>query len=128
MEALQLIKFGSALKRKKKIAEAIALIHTFLSDIPDLKEFKNSDELTEIVTNVVETLMVKSAKKYKIDKKSVCFEIFDELFRESPLTAEEKNLLGKRIEFLHEKGLIKGVSTLKWITHHAWLFLKKKIT
>lgn len=126
MEILQLIKFSSALKRKKKIAEAINLIHEFLKDIPDLESFKNSDELTEIVTNVVEALMVKSSKKYKIDKKGVCFEIFDELFKEHPLTPQEKELLGKRIEFLHEKGLIKGVSMLKIMSHKLFSWILKK--
>lgn len=124
---LNLLKFSSVIKRKKKIAEAIEMIKTFLKDIPDLDSFKNSDELAEIVTNVVEALLNKKCKKYKIDKKSVCFEIFDELFKEQPLTAQEKELLGKRIEFLHEKGLIKGISSLKIVSRHVLEWLLRKL-
>ncbi len=124
---LNLLKFSSVIKRKKKIAEAIEMIKTFLKDIPDLDSFKNSDELAEIVTNVVEALLNKKCKKYRIDKKSVCFEIFDELFKEQPLTAQEKELLGKRIEFLHEKGLIKGISSLKIVSRHVLEWLLRKL-
>ena len=124
---LNLLKFSSVIKRKKKIAEAIEMIKNFLKDIPDLDSFKNSDELCEIVTNVVEALLNKKAKKYRIDKKSVVFEIFDELFKEQPLTAQEKELLGKRIEFLHEKGLIKGISSLKIVSRHVLEWLLRKL-
>jgi len=124
---LNLLKFSSVIKRKKKIAEAIEMIKNFLKDIPDLDSFKNSDELCEIVTNVVEALLNKKSKKYRIDKKSVCFEIFDELFKEQPLTAQEKELLGKRIEFLHEKGLIKAISSLKIVSRHVLEWLLRKL-
>lgn len=124
---LNLLKFSSVIKRKKKIAQAIEMIKNFLKDIPDLDSFKNSDELCEIVTNVVEALLNKKAKKYRIDKKSVCFEIYDELFKEQPLTAQEKELLGKRIEFLKDKGLIVGISSLKIVSRHVLEWLLRKL-
>lgn len=124
---LNLLKFSSVIKRKKKIAEAIEMIKNFLKDIPDLPDLKHSNDLCEIVTNIVEALLNKKCKKYKIDKKSVVFEIYDELFKEQPLTAQEKELLGKRIEYLHERGLIIGISSLKIVSRHVLEWLLRKL-
>ena len=124
---LDLIKFSSALKRKKKVAECVKALKDKLSEIPDLSDFRQSDELTEIVCNVVESLLAKKAKKYKICKKEVVFEVYKELFPKQPLTDAEKESLSKRIDYLHEKGLIHGVAFLKWASKGLLQWLLKKI-
>lgn len=122
-----LIKFSSALKRKKLVSKAIAEIKEFLGEIADIQQFKTSDELAEVVTNTVEWLLAGKAKKYKIDKKQVCLEIYDAIFAESPLTGQERVDLIRRIDFLHEHGLIKGVSLLRQIKKSLIPYLLKKI-
>ena len=124
---IDLIKFSSALKRKKKVAECVKALKDKLSEIPDLSDFRQSDELTEIVCNVVESLLAKKAKKYKISKKEVVFEVYKELFPKQPLTDAEKESLSKRIDYLHEKGLIHGVAFLKWASLGLVNWMKKKI-
>ena len=124
---LDLIKFSSALKRKKKVADCVKALKDKLSEIPDLVSFRESDELCEIVCNVVENLLAKKAKKYKINKKEVVFEVYKELFPKHPLTDAEKESLSKRIEYLHEKGLIHGVPFLKWAGKGVVNWLLKKI-
>jgi hypothetical protein len=110
---MDLIEFSSALKRKQKVQQCVNAIRDKLSEIPDLHTFKNSDELCEIICCVVENLLAKKAKKYKIAKKEVVFDVYKELFPFNPLSTEEKEMLAKRIEYLHEKGLIHGVNFLK---------------
>jgi hypothetical protein len=124
---IDLIKFSSALKRKKKVAECVKALKDKLSEIPDLSDFRQSDELTEIVCNVVESLLAKKAKKYKISKKEVVFEVYKELFPKQPLTDAEKESLSKRIDYLHEKGLIHGVAFLKWASLGLVNWMRKKI-
>ena len=122
-----LIKFSSALKRKKLISKAISEIKEFLAEIPDVEQFKCSDELAEVVCNVIEYLLASKSKKYKIDKKSVCLEIYDAIFVEKPLTPEQRVELIKRVDFLHEKGLIKGVTTARLVRKSVLSFLVKRI-
>lgn len=124
---IDLIKFSSALKRKKKVAECVKALKDKLSEIPDLSDFRQSDELTEIVCNVVENLLAKKAKKYKICKKEVVYEVYKELFPNQPLTEVEKESLSRRIDYLHEKGLIHGVAFLKWASKGLLQWLLKKI-
>ena len=124
---LDLIKFSSALKRKKKVADCVKALKDKLAEIPDLGSFRESDELCEIVCNVVENLLAKKAKKYKINKKEVVFEVYKELFPKQPLSEAEKETLSKRIEYLHEKGLIHGVPFLKWAGKGVLNWLLKKI-
>jgi hypothetical protein len=124
---LDLIKFSSALKRKQKVAECIKALKEKLTEIPDIQAYRESDELCEIVCNVVEHLLAKKSKKYKINKKEVVFEVYKELFASKPLTEAEKEVLSKRIEYLHEKGLIHGVAFLKWASKGLVNWLLKKI-
>lgn len=124
---MDLIKFSSALKRKQKVAECVKALKEKLGEIPDLHTFRQSDELCEIVCCVVEQLLARKAKKYRIDKKQVVFEVYQELFMSAPLTADEKELLSKRIEYLHEKGLIHAVPFLKWASKGVLNWLSKKI-
>jgi hypothetical protein len=123
---LEMVKLSSSLKRKKKVAECIKAIKEKLEDIPDLNEFRNTDELTEIVCNIVENLLAKKAKKYKINKKECVFEVYKELFIRQPLSEPEKEALGKRIEYLHEKGLKHSVAILKWASKGILQWLVKK--
>ncbi len=124
---MDLIKFSSALKRKQKVSECVKALKEKLSEIPDLHTFRQSDELCEIICCEVEELLSKKAKKYKIDKKQVVFEVYQELFASAPLTMEEKEVLSKRIEFLHEKGLIIAVPLIKWVSKGFLNWLKKKL-
>lgn len=124
---MDLIKLSSALKRKQKVQQCIMQIREKLSEIPDLHTFKNSDELFEIICCVVENLLSKKAKKYKIAKKGVVFSVYNELFPSNPLTPEEKEMLSKRIEYLHEKGLIHGVNFLKWAGKGLLNWLLRKL-
>lgn len=122
-----LVKFSSALKRKKLIQKAIAELQEFLKDLPDIDQFKNTDELAELCCNVVEYLLAGKAKKYKIDKREVVNQIYDQIFIDRPLTGEERMLLNKRIEFLHEHKLIKGISVVRVIRKGFLAWLQKKI-
>lgn len=124
---LKLIQFSSAIKRKKLVARTIAELKQFLSDIPDLLQLKNSEELTEICCNAVEYVIAAKSKKYHIDKKQVVFEIYHEIFTDAPLTKEEMLMLGNRIEYLHEKGLITGVSFVRLVRKGLFSWLKKKV-
>jgi hypothetical protein len=124
---MDLIKFSSTLKRKAKIAKAVQMLKERLADIPDLHQFRNTDELAEIVACSVEYLLSKKAKKLKISKKDVVFEVYHELFQSHPLTMEEKESLSKRIDYLHEKGLIHSVSILEWIGKGLLRWFLKKI-
>lgn len=124
---MDLIKFSSTLKRKKMVAECVKALKDKLSEIPDLHTFRQSDELTEIICCVVEHLLSKKAKKYKIDKKAVVLDVYAELFASAPLSADEREIISKRIEFLHEKGLIKAVPIIKWVSKGFLNWLKKKI-
>jgi hypothetical protein len=124
---MDLIKFSSALKRKQKVADCVKALKDKLSEIPDLAEFRQSDELVEIVCCVVENLLAKKAKKYKINKKDVVFEVYKELFHKQPLTEAEKEVLSKRIDYLHEKGLIHSVAFLEWAGKGIVQWLLKKI-
>ena len=124
---MDLIKFSSALKRKAKIAKSVKALKEKLVDIPDLHQFRQSDELCEIVCCCVEYLLGRKAKKYHIDKKVVVFEVYQELFQSQPLTLDEKETLSKRIDFLHEKGLIHSVSWIEWVGKGLLYFLKKKL-
>lgn len=124
---LKLIQFSTAIKRKKLVAKTIAELKEFLSDLPDILQFKNSEELTEICCNAVEFVMSAKSKKYHIDKKQVVFEIYHEIFTEAPLTKEEMQMLGNRIDYLHEKGLITGVSFMRRLHKGAFSWLKKKL-
>jgi uncharacterized coiled-coil DUF342 family protein len=124
---MDLIKFSSALKRKQKISQCVQALKEKLAEIPDLHQFRNTDELAEIVTCSVECLLSKKAKKYKIDKKAVVFDIYAELFQNQPLTPDERENLSKRIEFLHEKGLIHAVPIVRWVSRGVLNWLKKKI-
>ena len=123
---LDLIKLSSALKRKKKVADCVKALKDKLAEIPDLATFRDSDELCDIVCNVVENLLAKKAKKYKINKKEVVFEVYKELFPKNPLSEAEKEGLSKRIEYLHEKGMIHGVPFLKWAGKGVANWLSKK--
>lgn len=124
---MDLIKFSSALKRKAKTAETVKAIRERLSDIPDLHTFRQSDELCEIVCCVVEHMLGRKAKKYKISKKDVVFDVYAELFASQPLTMDEKEALSRRIEFLHEKGLIHAVPLLTWVGKGLLAWIKKSL-
>lgn len=124
---LDLIKFSSALKRKQKVGDCVKALKEKLSEIPDLGTFRESDELCEIVCNVIENLLAKKAKKYKINKKEVVFDVYKELFPKQPLSDVEKEALSKRIDYLHEKGLIRGVAFIKWAGKGLLNWLLKKI-
>lgn len=124
---LDLIKLSSSLKRKKKVADCVKALKDKLAEIPDLATFRDSDELCDIVCNVIENLLAKKAKKYKINKKEVVFEVYKELFPTTPLNDAEREALSKRIEYLHEKGMIHGVPFLKWAGKGVANWLLKKI-
>lgn len=124
---MDLIKFSSALKRKQKVAETVKAMKEKLSEIPDLHTFRTSDELAEIVCCVVEHKLASKAKKYKIDKKAVVFDVYAELFASQPLTLDEKEALSRRIEFLHEKGLIHAVPLLTWVAKGLLAWVKKSL-
>lgn len=124
---MDLIKFSSALKRKAKIAKSVQMLKEKLAEVPDLHQFRQSDELAELVCSCVEYLLSKKAKKYHIDKKQVVFDIYQELFQSHPLTLDEKDVLSKRIDYLHEKGLIKSISMLEWVGKGLLRWFLKKI-
>lgn len=123
---LDLIKLSSSLKRKKKVADCVKALKDKLAEIPDLATFRDSDELCDIVCNVIENLLAKKAKKYKINKKEVVFEVYKELFPTTPLNDAEREALSKRIEYLHEKGMIHGVPFLKWAGKGLVNWMSKK--
>ena len=127
MSLLDLIKFSSALKRKAKVGDCVKAIKEKLADIPDIHEFKHSDELCEIVCNIVETMLANRAKKYRINKQEVVLTVYNELFPHQPLSDKEKEVLKKRIDYLCEKGLVHGVAFSKWATKALVNWLKKKM-
>jgi hypothetical protein len=71
-------------------------------------------------------MLAKKSKKYKINKKEVVFEVYKELFASKPLTEAEKEVLSRKVEYLHEKGLIHGVAFLRWASKGLvnWLSMK----
>ena len=127
MSLLDLIKFSSALKRKAKVGDCVKAIKEKLAEIPDLNEFRDTDELCEIVCNVVEAMLAKKAAKYRINKQEVVLTVYNELFQSQPLSDKEKEVLKKRIDYLCEKGLVHGVAFSKWATKALVNWLKKKM-
>lgn len=126
MVSLDLIKLSTTAKRSKLISKVLPQVAEYLKSFSDIKAQKKSTDLLKLVCCAVEVLCAAKGKKYKIDKKKLVFEIYDIVFIEDPLTPGEKLELDERIEFLHAEGLIKGVSTLRWVKKQALGLVFKK--
>lgn len=124
--SLDLIKLSSAAKRSKLIAKVMPKVVEYIKSFSDINHLKVSPDLTKLICCAVEVLVATKGKKYKVDKKQLVVEIYDLVFIEDPLTPTQVDDLKQRIEFLHSEGLIKGVSTLRWVKKQALGLVFKK--
>lgn len=125
MVSLDLIKLSTTAKRSKLISKVLPQVAEYLKSFSDIKAQKKSTDLLKLVCCAVEVLCA-GKKRLHVDKKRLVFEIYDVVFIEDPLTPLEKEELSERIEFLHAEGLIKGVSTLRWVKKQALGLVFKK--
>jgi hypothetical protein len=103
--SLSLIPTQPKISSDIKKAEITKKIHDRIIELGlNLPQYKNNNEFTLLVLNMIEYLV---KKKYHIGKKALAVEILTGLFQLNP---QEVDSLENNIEFLHSNKMIKKVS------------------
>ena len=113
------------MSRTQKITDSVQSITAKLSGIPNIVRFRDSNELCDIISNAVEYLSAKKARKYNIDKQEVVCKVYEELFE--PFDETQKKELWKRIEYLQECDMIQGIAFLNWTDRAIYNWLLRTI-
>jgi hypothetical protein len=117
------LKLDRNLKKSIKIKQAADAIQEQIKALPNLQEFKLSQELTSFLCSIIENLF-KDKKKYNVDKKQIVTDILKNIFG---LNTNETEIIGKQIEFIHANNLIQQISSYQKFGRYTWLWFKKKI-
>lgn len=88
--------------------------------LPDFRSKKLSMDLLNCVMNMIECTI---KKKYEINKQFFLLEIFDEAF--GKLNEDEKNLIGKNIQFIIKSGNLKKFTRWQKLYNSLRAFFRK---
>lgn len=91
------------LKELARKNELFDMIVEKILEIKDYTSLKFDNELLVFVCNCIENGLYKKKKKYKLDKKTLCLEIYHKVFT---LTEKEKEQISNSIEFLCQNKMI----------------------
>ena len=97
----------------KELARKTELFNIIVEKIEGIKDFnslKFDNELLVFVCNCIENGLHNKNKKYKLDKKLLCLEIYQKVFT---LTEKEKEQISNSIEFLCQNKMIDIIPIFK---------------
>jgi len=94
-----------------------------ISKFENLPSYRNSQELTVLITQMIEHFV---KKKYQISKQDLAISIYDSLFQN--FTDEEKLKLKESINFIWQNGFIKKVPYYKLFFCSLREFILKKLS
>jgi len=97
----------------KELARKTELFNIIVEKIEGIKDFnslKFDNELLVFVCNCIENGLHNKKKKYKLDKKLLCLEIYQKVFT---LTEKEKEQISNSIEFLCQNKMIDIIPVFK---------------
>lgn len=123
------IKPKNSLLREQVKADCIIKIANRIQAFPQYASLRNDLELLTMCCNIVEHLIdnekmyKKTGKKY--DKKEIVILAFERAYRDLP--PQEKQLIDRNIEFLHESGAIKKLTKFKIYSHAVCDWFSRRI-
>lgn len=124
-----IVKPKNSLLREQIKADCIIKIANRIQAFPQYASLRNDLELLTMCCNIIEHL-IDNEKMYKktgkkFDKKEIILLAYERAYRDLP--AQEKQLIDRNIEYLHESGAIKKLTKLKVFTHCITDWFSRKI-
>lgn len=113
---LNLIDMKNANKKQQIFNDVLNLLKSKLCELPPNSNLRLCNEFLSFVCNILEEV---HKDEKKIDKKSICINLYRHLFN---ITDAEAKILESTIDFIHANGLINAIPKTKKIFH----VLKKK--
>jgi hypothetical protein len=123
---LNFVKFKHGLKQKNKVDGLILkIVEKIKGDVTLTNDLKNNMELLKLICTLIENTVNNKKNKDKINKLSICHEIYQKLFSGS-LTKAELDVIASNVEFLLDTKQIKVYNIFKRTFKRFISFLEEK--
>lgn len=108
---LNLIDLKNANKKQQIFNDVLNLLKSKVSEFPPNSNLRLCSEFLSFVCNILEEV---HRDEKKVDKKSICINLYRHLFN---ITEAEAKILESTIDFIHSNGLINAIPKTKKIFH-----------